>query len=91
MWVVEKIALLCNPFCSVNCACVLQLFQQFVNTMLCPGNSCTCSNTNVFEQLHMKDVPLPIVTSCRDLSITVSSKLSVSTLRTLSEKLTNVA
>ena len=30
------------------------------------------------EQFHIKDVPLPIVTSCRDLGITVSSNLSFS-------------
>jgi len=30
------------------------------------------------DQFHIKDVPLPIVTSCRDLGITVSSYLSFS-------------
>jgi len=30
------------------------------------------------DQFHIKDVPLPIVTSCRDLGITVSSNLSFS-------------
>ena len=30
------------------------------------------------DQFHTKDVPLPIVTSCRDLGITVSSNLSFS-------------
>ena len=30
------------------------------------------------DQFHIKDVPLPIVTSCRDLGITVTSNLSFS-------------
>jgi len=44
-----------------------------------PNVSKCCSGTvAAADQFHIKDVPLPIVTSCRDLGITFSSNLSFS-------------
>jgi len=37
MWVVLKRAGCVSIFGSVNCACVRQIFQQLINTMLCPA------------------------------------------------------